>query len=142
MQDIPDTLRYVSRGIAHVPLDKAPEPVTVSFVLMRQFTMLAFTSAIEPLRVANQLAGRVLFRWHVYSEYGQPDHLFQRRPRDARGAFAGPGPGRLCDDLRRGRTRSGLHPGPDRLGSRAMAARAHRGRALHRGLCPGPRRHP
>ncbi len=45
--------------------------MTVSFVLMRQFTMLAFTSAIEALRVANQLAGQVQFRWHVYSEDGQ-----------------------------------------------------------------------
>lgn len=64
--------KYVSRGIAHVPLGKTPDPVTVSFVLMKQFTMLAFTSAIEPLRVANQLAGRVLFRWHVYTDDGQP----------------------------------------------------------------------
>lgn len=67
-----DSHKYISRGIAHVPLGKTPDPVTVSFVLMKQFTMLAFTSAIEPLRVANQLAGRVLFRWHVYSEDGQP----------------------------------------------------------------------
>lgn len=72
MPQLPESHRYVSRGIAHVALDKAPDPVTVSFVLMRQFTMLAFTSAIEPLRVANQLAGRVLFRWHVFSEDGQP----------------------------------------------------------------------
>ena len=72
MHQFPESPRFVSRGIAHVVLDKTPAPVTVSFVLMRQFTMLAFTSAIEPLRVANQLAGRVLFRWHVYSEDGQP----------------------------------------------------------------------
>ncbi len=39
--------------------------MTVSFDLIRQFAMLAFTSAIELLRVANQLAGQVLFRWHV-----------------------------------------------------------------------------
>ena len=39
---------------------------------MHFIAMLAFTSAIEPLRVANQLAGQVLFRWHVYSEDGQP----------------------------------------------------------------------
>jgi len=34
--------------------------------------MLAFASAIEPLRVANQLSGHVLFRWHVYTEDGHP----------------------------------------------------------------------
>ena len=71
MTDLPESQKFISRGIAHVPLGKTPDPVTISFVLMRQFTMLAFTSAIEPLRVANQLAGRVLFRWHVYSEGGQ-----------------------------------------------------------------------
>lgn len=64
--------RFVSRGIAHVSLTTSAEPVSVSFVLMRRFTMLAFTSAIEPLRVANQLAGQVLFRWNVYSEDGRP----------------------------------------------------------------------
>ncbi len=71
MTDLPESQKFISRGIAHVPLGKTPDPVTISFVLMRQFTMLAFTSAIEPLRVANQLAGRVLFRWHVYAEGGQ-----------------------------------------------------------------------
>ena len=71
MTDSSESRRYVSRGIAHVPMEAMPE-VNVSFVLMRQFTMLAFTSAIEPLRVANQLAGRVLFRWHVYTQDGAP----------------------------------------------------------------------
>ncbi|MFD1809997.1 AraC family transcriptional regulator [Gemmobacter lanyuensis] len=71
MTDSSESRRYVSRGIAHVPMQAMPE-VNVSFVLMRQFTMLAFTSAIEPLRVANQLAGRVLFRWHVYTQDGAP----------------------------------------------------------------------
>lgn len=63
---------FVSRGIAHVSLPEPDEPITVSFVLMRQFTMLAFTSAIEPLRVANQLSGHVMFRWHVFTEDGLP----------------------------------------------------------------------
>ncbi|MDQ2066013.1 GlxA family transcriptional regulator [Xinfangfangia sp. CPCC 101601] len=64
--------RYVARGIAHISLQAPKEPINVSFVLMHQFTMLAFTSAIEPLRVANQLAGQVLFRWNVYSADGKP----------------------------------------------------------------------
>lgn len=64
-------LPFVSRGIAHVSLSEPTEPVTVSFVLMGRFTMLAFTSAIEPLRVANQLSGHVMFRWHVYTEDGR-----------------------------------------------------------------------
>lgn len=44
----------------------------VSFVLLPKFTMLAFSSAIEPLRMANQLTGQVLFRWEVLSEDGNP----------------------------------------------------------------------
>lgn len=67
-----DADRFISRGIAHVSLPAIAEPVTVSFVLMRKFTMLAFTAAIEPLRVANQLSGQVLFRWNVYTEDGLP----------------------------------------------------------------------
>lgn len=63
--------RFVARGIAHVTLAAPKEPIVISFVLMRQFTMLAFTSAIEPLRVANQLAGHMLYRWNVYSEDGK-----------------------------------------------------------------------
>ncbi len=65
--------RYVSRGIAHVTLPEVVStPMPVSFVLMGDFTMLAFTAAIEPLRVANQLTGQILFTWHVFSEGGRP----------------------------------------------------------------------
>lgn len=64
--------RFVPRGIAHMSLAVASAPITVSFVLLRRFTMLAFASAIEPLRVANQLVGNALFRWNVYSEDGTP----------------------------------------------------------------------
>lgn len=64
--------KFVARGVAHVPLPKVTEPVSVTFVLVPKFTMLAFTSAIEPLRVANQLTGQILFRWQTCSEDGKP----------------------------------------------------------------------
>ncbi|MBI1218599.1 MAG: helix-turn-helix domain-containing protein [Rhodobacteraceae bacterium] len=64
--------KFVARGVAHVPVPPVAAPVTVSFVLMPRFTLLAFTSAIEPLRVANQLAGQELFRWSVLSADGAP----------------------------------------------------------------------
>lgn len=64
--------RFVAPGAAHVPVPEGKGPVTVTFVLVPRFTMLAFTSALEPFRVANQLAGRVLFRWHVCSLDGLP----------------------------------------------------------------------
>lgn len=62
--------RFVPRGLAHMPLAVDSAAVTISFVLLDRFTMLAFASAIEPLRVANQLVGKALFRWNVYSEDG------------------------------------------------------------------------
>lgn len=64
--------KYVARGVAHVVLPKVDEPVSVTFVLLPKFTMLAFSSAIEPLRMANQLAGQELFRWQVLTEDGKP----------------------------------------------------------------------
>ena len=48
---------FISRGVAHIEVPHQGQPVSVGFVLVPQFTMLAFTSAIEPLRVANQLTG-------------------------------------------------------------------------------------
>ncbi|MEI4487120.1 GlxA family transcriptional regulator [Frigidibacter sp. MR17.14] len=64
--------RYVARGVAQVDATAPAAPVVLSFVLTPGFTMLAFTSAVEPLRVANQLTGRRLFEWHVWSEGGTP----------------------------------------------------------------------
>jgi AraC family carnitine catabolism transcriptional activator len=47
-----------------------PEPI--GFLLVPRFSMMAVASAIEPLRVANRLAGRTLFSWHLYSPDGAP----------------------------------------------------------------------
>ena len=46
-------------------------PQTVAFLIVPQFSMLAFVSAVEPLRVANRLAGRELYRWVVVSRDGK-----------------------------------------------------------------------
>ena len=46
-------------------------PQTIGFLIAPQFSMLAFVSAVEPLRVANRLAGRELYRWSVISRDGQ-----------------------------------------------------------------------
>ena len=34
--------------------------------------MMAFFSAVEPLRVANRLSGRELYSWHIFSADGEP----------------------------------------------------------------------
>lgn len=67
-----DIAKFVAKGSAHVTLQQQPEPLDVAFVLLPKFTMLAFSSAIEPLRMANQLTQQVLFRWQVLSDDGAP----------------------------------------------------------------------
>jgi transcriptional regulator GlxA family with amidase domain len=42
------------------------------FLLVPQFTLLAYASAIEPLRMANQLSERELYTWRTFSIDGQP----------------------------------------------------------------------
>lgn len=68
----PGVRRFVARGVAHIDVLYDGAPVAVSFVLVPQFTMLAFTSAVEPFRVANQLSGKTLFEWAVWSAEGEP----------------------------------------------------------------------
>lgn len=48
--------------------DSRPEPFV--FLLLPRFTMIAFASAIEPLRIANAMAGRTLYEWRTVSETG------------------------------------------------------------------------
>ena len=47
-------------------------PTGVGFYLVPQFSMMAFAAALEPLRSANRLAGRALYRWHLVSRDGGP----------------------------------------------------------------------
>jgi transcriptional regulator GlxA family with amidase domain len=42
----------------------------IGFLLQPNFTMLALSSAIAPLRMANQLSGEKLYRWTILSEDG------------------------------------------------------------------------
>lgn len=42
-----------------------------SFFLMPEFTHIAFSCALEPLRIANLVSGKPLYRWTLLSENGQ-----------------------------------------------------------------------
>ncbi|MBM3585094.1 MAG: GlxA family transcriptional regulator [Alphaproteobacteria bacterium] len=44
----------------------------VGFLLVDQFSMLAFASAVEPLRSANRMSGRRLYDWRIFSPDGGP----------------------------------------------------------------------
>ncbi|WP_323036866.1 GlxA family transcriptional regulator [Pararhodobacter sp.] len=41
------------------------------FVLLNEFTLLSFSAAIEPLRIANRMSGQTLYTWSVLSESGE-----------------------------------------------------------------------
>ncbi|MCB5410075.1 GlxA family transcriptional regulator [Pseudogemmobacter faecipullorum] len=41
------------------------------FLLLDRFTLLAFASAIEPLRIANRVAGKTLYSWSLAGEGGE-----------------------------------------------------------------------
>ena len=45
-------------------------PETLGFLLLPKFSMMAFVSAVEPLRVANRLAGAALYQWEIVALEG------------------------------------------------------------------------
>ncbi len=50
---------------------KSAGPLSVGFLLIPNFSMLAFASAIEPLRAANRMSGERLFDWVIASLDGE-----------------------------------------------------------------------
>jgi transcriptional regulator GlxA family with amidase domain len=51
---------------------KKSEAATLGFALVPDFSMIAFASAVEPLRLANRVSGEEVFRWRLYSLDGRP----------------------------------------------------------------------
>ncbi len=47
-------------------------PIHYSFLLLDNFSMIAFASAVEPLRLANRTTGTQLYTWSLVSETGGP----------------------------------------------------------------------
>lgn len=50
------------------PQNRAPQ--SIGFLLLDNFTLISLASAVEPLRMANQLSGRELYRWTTLSVDG------------------------------------------------------------------------
>lgn len=44
----------------------------IGFLLIPQFSMMSFVSALEPLRVANRLSEKPLYEWHIFSQDNNP----------------------------------------------------------------------
>lgn len=60
----------VPKGAAYFPVAQPGPTRSYAFILVPGFTLLAFSSAVEPLRIANQLSQHPLYRWRVLSETG------------------------------------------------------------------------
>ena len=52
--------------------DRRDEPQRIGFLLLPNFSLIAFTSAVEPLRLANRVRGHQLYEWRLYSVDGAP----------------------------------------------------------------------
>lgn len=61
----------MSRPVQNV-VDPRAKPRRFAFVLMNDFTMMCFSSAVEALRLANRMAGENLYEWTILSEDGAP----------------------------------------------------------------------
>ncbi len=59
---------------AQPPAGTAQRLRRIGFLLVPEFTLIAFTSAVEPLRMANRVAGRRLYEWQMLSVDGGPVH--------------------------------------------------------------------
>ena len=62
----------VPLGAAYYPVPAGGPTRSYAFLLVPGFTLLAFSSAVEPLRIANQLSQQPLYRWQLMSETGAP----------------------------------------------------------------------
>jgi transcriptional regulator GlxA family with amidase domain len=47
-------------------------PQRIAFVLVPNFSMMAFASAVETLRLANRMSEKELYNWELFSADGQP----------------------------------------------------------------------
>ena len=54
------------------PAQVAAQPIRIGFLLLDSFTMIALASAVEPLRMANQLSGKELYSWQLITGDGDP----------------------------------------------------------------------
>ena len=67
----PQDKPLIPKGAAFFSVTHPGPTKTYAFVLVPGFTLLAFSSAVEPLRIANQLSQKPLYRWRVLSQTGR-----------------------------------------------------------------------
>ena len=52
-------------------------------MLLPEFTLIAFTSAVEPLRMANRLSAEPLYEWQVLTVTGEATDVSSNGPIDS-----------------------------------------------------------
>ena len=88
------TDRYVPKGAASLRISAEGPAREFYFLLLPKLTMLAFSAALEPLRIANQLAQKPLYKWRAVTPDGlsitcsngvkiQPDGPMEHVPKGA-----------------------------------------------------------
>ncbi|WP_297771515.1 GlxA family transcriptional regulator [uncultured Roseovarius sp.] len=71
--DAPASTRdIVPKGAAFFAIEVEKPARRFAFHLLPDFTLLAFSAALDPFRIANQLAQRPLYHWTVTSQDGAP----------------------------------------------------------------------
>ncbi len=63
---------FVPKGAASFGIEYDGPPKDIYFLLLPKLTMLAFSAAVEPLRIANQVTNKELYNWFLISEDGEP----------------------------------------------------------------------
>ncbi|EEE35574.1 transcriptional regulator, AraC family [Rhodobacteraceae bacterium KLH11] len=63
---------FVPKGAASFHIEHDGPAKEIYFLLLPKLTMLAFSAAVEPLRIANQVTNRELYKWFLISEDGHP----------------------------------------------------------------------
>jgi AraC family transcriptional regulator, glycine betaine-responsive activator len=66
--------------------------VTLGLILIHEFSMIAFTSLVEPLRLANYVCGQRLYDWRLYSIDGAPVQASNGMRIEVNGSIADIGP--------------------------------------------------
>lgn len=62
--------KFIQRGAASFSVDASGPAKVFYFALLPKMTMLAFSSALEPLRIANQLSQKTLYEWYTMTPDG------------------------------------------------------------------------
>ncbi len=63
---------FIPKGAASFKIKFDGAPKDFYFLMLPKLTLLAFSAAVEPLRIANQVTKKELYRWFTMTEDGQP----------------------------------------------------------------------